>query len=620
MLLDATRTSSLTEEHRPGGPGGPLGAAPGKRSLSELTAAVEPSQALRAGEPAGDELGEELGDDDEVGGDVDMVQTLGGSAHHQPVAPAEAPQTMVAPQTVVAPQPVAPAEAPPVQRKARTAKVGGNDALGRKENTLLQWKQEMIEVSAELAARFVPLGLKFRPQILLATAMQEAAVKDPLNAVSFDNGLGLMQITPYKGKLDPEVAQAIGWDNSKSVAANKRSANWRNAKANLRAGALTMLGKAKAIKRGVPATWEKMDEAHRWRAVLFGYNAGEGAAIAALKRGGPNAQMISTFTDPKGRRVSHDYTKEIKEKMDYVESHDPFGDGAQTEAPERDAPDEGRADSGGDSARQEEPGGGKASGDLRGAITASVGRGGQNRRADVGAVQERLQERGVSPGKVDQLIGPKTIGAIERFQDATLGFSDGLISPGKNTEKALFGGGGKVTEPRPDGKDGGAQRDEARDRDDDKDEAREEKDYPGWAAIAASFGAKIPGTAFTWHEAFWLPSYGRHVKPSDVTNISMDALIANVVRQAEALTKVREALGKAIVVHVWVRPPAYNRKIGGATNSSHLRGTATDFHVAGMSAEQVRQAVKSRKLYPGAGENNVSWVHLDLEHKTWFNP
>ena len=35
--------------------------------------------------------------------------------------------------------------------------------------------------------------------------------------------------------------------------------------------------------------------------------------------------MISTYTDPSGKRVSHDYTAEIKAKMDYVDSHDPFG-------------------------------------------------------------------------------------------------------------------------------------------------------------------------------------------------------------------------------------------------------------------------------------------------------
>lgn len=595
-MLDSARTSSLTDEHRPGGhPGGQSDHAPGRRSLTDELSPSSEQMIFGGGQGAmADELDEE--GDESADQEVNMVQTLGGSPRGEVAQPAAAP--------------VAPTA--PVQRKAKAAKAGGNDALGKKENTLLQWKQEMIEVSNELAGKFEPLGLKFRPQILLATAMQEAAVKDPLNAVSFDNGLGIMQITPYKGKLDPDVAKAIGWDNNKSVAENKKSANWRNAKANLRAGAFTMLGKAKAIKRGVAATWEKMDEPHRWRAVLFGYNAGEGAAISALKRGGPNATMISTFTDPKGRRVSHDYTKEIKEKMDYVDSHDPFeGGGAPDSDAKPDTDGEGETTSGG---------GGKTTDEnATGNIKASVGRGGKNRKADVGAVQEQLAARGINPGKPDQLIGPKTIGAIESFQQTALGFSDGLISPGKNTEKELFGGSGKVRETKPEAEADKGKKPEA-EKDNDGDGEKEEKESPSWAAIAANFNAQIPGSSFTWHEAFWLPSLGRHVKASDCTNISMETLIDNVAKQAAALTEVREALGKAIVVHCWVRPPAYNKKIGGASNSAHLRGMATDFHVAGMSAEQVRQAVKSRKLYPGAGENNVSWVHLDLEHKTWFSP
>ena len=290
--------------------------------------------------------------------------------------------------------------------------------------------------------------------------MQEAAPKDPLNAVSFDNGLGIMQITPYKGKLDPDVAKAIGWDNNKSVAENKKTSNWRNAKANLRAGAFTMLGKAKAIKRGVPTTWEKMDEPHKWRAVLYAYNAGEGSALSALKRGGPNASMISTFTNPKGVRVSHDYTKEIKEKMDYVDSHDPFdGDagGAGEQEAKETKPDTADGGGGNSTARP---------------LKASVGRGGENRKADVGAVQERLAERGLDPGKVDQLMGPKTIAAIEAFQQATIGMADGLITPGKNTEKNLFNESGKVRDQKP-------EKDESKDAKPDqeqKDDAKEERE------------------------------------------------------------------------------------------------------------------------------------------------
>ena len=48
-----------------------------------------------------------------------------------------------------------------------------------------------------------------------------------------------------------------------------------------------------------------------------------------------------------------------------------------------------------------------------------------------------------------------------------------------------------------------------------------------------------------------------------------------------------------------------------------------DWGIAGnaVTAEHVRQELKAHpKLYPGAGENNVSWVHIDLEHPAWFNP
>src|SRR5881394_3947584 len=64
---------------------------------------------------------------------------------------------------------------------------GGKDALGAKENVLAPYYDEMVAVAHELASQFTPLGLHFRPEILLATAMQEASAKDPLNARSFDN-------------------------------------------------------------------------------------------------------------------------------------------------------------------------------------------------------------------------------------------------------------------------------------------------------------------------------------------------------------------------------------------------------------------------------------------------
>jgi peptidoglycan hydrolase-like protein with peptidoglycan-binding domain len=505
-------------------------------------------------------------------------------------------------------------------------KPGGKDALGTKENLLSPYYDEMVEVAKELAPQFTPLGLHFRPEILLATAMQEAANKDPLNARSFDNGLGIMQITPYKGKLDPGVAKAIGWDNSKSVEYNVQHAKWRDAKANLAAGAQTMLGKARAIKNGVSKTWEQMDEPHRWRAVLFGYNAGEGSAIAALRAGGPNATMISSFTY-KGKRVSHDYTAEIKAKMDYVDGHDPFGGGGAGGGD-----DDGKRDVKPDTKSDDKPD--KQEPDKLPAahgIKKSVGRGGVNLSGDVRAVQTRLEDRGVESGKIDGLIGPNTIHAIEAFQDGFLPNPDGLISPDHITEKHLFGESKKIAtkpgkgkgegkgkqEPALDSKDKADTKDEPLDQQTDSKETK----HPSYEAISKNFSATIPGSQITWHQALYLPSWGRHAKPSDVTNTSMDVVIANIEKQAAALQKVSDHFGKPIVVHCWLRPPAYNKQIGGASNSAHLRGMATDFHMAGISAEQVRKELKAHpKLYPGSGENNVSWVHIDLEHRAWFNP
>jgi hypothetical protein len=146
-----------------------------------------------------------------------------------------------------------------------------------------------------------------------------------------------------------------------------------------------------------------------------------------------------------------------------------------------------------------------------------------------------------------------------------------------------------------------------------------------WENITQDFNSSIQGTSMTWHNAFYMPSVGRHVELDDLkdSKTTIEDIIANVEKQAVALQGVIDHFGKAIVVHCWVRPPFYNKKVGGASNSSHLRGAATDFHLDGMveQAEEIRTALKADpSIYPGAGENNVHWMHLDIEHTKWFTP
>ena len=44
------------------------------------------------------------------------------------------------------------------------------------------------------------------------------------------------------------------------------------------------------------------------------------------------------------------------------------------------------------------------------------------------------------------------------------------------------------------------------------------------------------------------------------------------------LEEFRQWLKRPIDVHAWYRTSSYNKKVGGASNSSHLNGLATDWH------------------------------------------
>ncbi len=73
-------------------------------------------------------------------------------------------------------------------------------------------------------------------------------------------------------------------------------------------------------------------------------------------------------------------------------------------------------------------------------LGASVGKDGRNEFEDVQAVQAALNRKAKAGLDVDGLCGPLTIAAINAFQ-RSIGFTepDGLIEPGKTTERALQG-------------------------------------------------------------------------------------------------------------------------------------------------------------------------------------
>jgi uncharacterized protein YcbK (DUF882 family) len=88
-----------------------------------------------------------------------------------------------------------------------------------------------------------------------------------------------------------------------------------------------------------------------------------------------------------------------------------------------------------------------------------------------------------------------------------------------------------------------------------------------------------------------------------------DALVA-------ILQAIRDHTGRTVVLNSGYRTPGYNRRIGGASQSYHVKGQAGDFNVAGYSPSAVRKLIESGvvrgvnpdKIGLGSYEN---FTHID---------
>jgi len=80
-----------------------------------------------------------------------------------------------------------------------------------------------------------------------------------------------------------------------------------------------------------------------------------------------------------------------------------------------------------------------------------------------------------------------------------------------------------------------------------------------------------------------------------------------------ALDKLRVKIGKPIIINSGVRCKAWNKAVGGTTNSYHMRGIAVDIKVEGMSQKDLAKAASTIKEFANGGIGTYkSWVHLDV--------
>lgn len=103
-------------------------------------------------------------------------------------------------------------------------------------------------------------------------------------------------------------------------------------------------------------------------------------------------------------------------------------------------------------------------------------------------------------------------------------------------------------------------------------------------------------------------------KCKDGSDIPNDALL-NIVELARNLEVLRTAINKPITITSGYRSPKYNAKIGGVKDSQHLRGTAADIKVLGMTPKEValiiEGLIESGKMKEGGVGVYPTFTHYD---------
>lgn len=99
---------------------------------------------------------------------------------------------------------------------------------------------------------------------------------------------------------------------------------------------------------------------------------------------------------------------------------------------------------------------------------------------------------------------------------------------------------------------------------------------------------------------------------SDIPN----NVLSNITELAKNLQVLRDALNKPISITSGYRSPKYNAKIGGVKNSQHVKGTASDIQIKGMTPKEVALVIEglieSGKMKQGGIGVYPNFTHYDI--------
>lgn len=89
----------------------------------------------------------------------------------------------------------------------------------------------------------------------------------------------------------------------------------------------------------------------------------------------------------------------------------------------------------------------------------------------------------------------------------------------------------------------------------------------------------------------------------------------------KVLQKIREHFGKPVTINSAYRNAAYNKKIGGVSNSQHTKGTASDICISGVKPEDIAKFAEHITPNKGGIGQYTDFVHIDTRpnRSRWTN-
>lgn len=91
---------------------------------------------------------------------------------------------------------------------------------------------------------------------------------------------------------------------------------------------------------------------------------------------------------------------------------------------------------------------------------------------------------------------------------------------------------------------------------------------------------------------------------------------ANIKALAKELEKIRAAFNLPLNINSGYRSPEHNKRIGGVSDSQHVKGKAADFTIPGRTPKQIaivlEGLIAEGKLKQGGIGVYSNWVHYDI--------